>query len=511
MARVAPDPPIPGLTAAESSIDAELVLRAAASGQPLAEEPEKTRRRGWLLRRMLVLADVSALITAFTITEAAMPAAVDDHVGLRMEALLFALTLPVWVVLAKLHRLYDHDEERTDTSVADDVTGVLHLVTLGTWVFLAAGRATGMANPPVLKLVTFWAAAILLVTSFRAVARAYSRRTRTYVQRTVIVGAGAIGNLVARKFQSHKEYGIDVIGFVDSDPRLDLDTPRAAPVLGSTDMLPRIVKSLRVERVVIAFLRDAHDETLKLIRELKDFDVQIDIVPRLFEILGTNARLHTVEGLPLLGLPPARLASSSRLLKRTIDLVVSSFALTLLAPLFVAIAAAIKLDSRGPILFRQERMGSGDQTFSMFKFRTMVADAEARKSECEHLNMHNGSDGRMFKIPDDPRVTRVGRVLRRFSLDELPQLVNVLAGQMSLVGPRPLILDEDRHVVDWRRKRLDLRPGMTGLWQVLGASEIPFDEMIRLDYIYVTSWSLWGDARLILQTLPALTRRRSAY
>jgi len=487
------------------------MLRAVESGRPLSEAHERTRRRGWLLRRMLLLADLAALTAAFAIAEAAMPAAVDDHVNLSMEWLFFALTLPVWVVLAKLNRLYDHDEERTDTSVADDLTGVLHLVTLGTWVFLAAGRATGMANPPVLRLVAFWAAAILLVTSFRAVARAYSRRTRTYVQRTVIVGAGAIGNLVARKFQSHKEYGIDVIGFVDSDPRLDSETPRAAPVLGGIDMLPRIVKSLRVERVVIAFLRDSHDATLRLIRELKDFDVEIDIVPRLFEILGMNVRLHTVEGLPLLGLPHARLASSSRILKRTIDLVVSSFALMLLAPLFVAIAVAIKLDSRGPILFRQERMGRGDQTFSIFKFRTMVADAEARKSEWMHLNMHNGADARMFKIPGDPRVTRVGRVLRRFSLDELPQLVNVVAGRMSLVGPRPLILDEDRHVVDWRRKRLDLKPGMTGLWQVLGASEIPFDEMIRLDYIYVTSWSLWGDARLILQTLPALTRRRCAY
>ena len=498
--------------AADRRLEADLLLRvAAASGRPLEEEHERTRRRGWLLRRTLVLADVAALITAFATVEATMPGGVHGHVGRLLESVLFVLTLPVWIVLAKLHHLYDQDEERTDTSVADDLGGVLHLVTFGTWVFLAAGSATRLADPSVLKLATFWAVASLLVTSFRAVARACARRTRAYVQRTVIVGAGVIGDLVARKFQSHKEYGIDLIGFVDSDPRLDLETSRAAPVLGSVDMLPDIVRSLRVERVVIAFMRDSHDETLKLIRELKDFDVQIDIVPRLFEILGTNARLHTVEGLPLLGLPPARLASSSRLFKRTIDLVVSSFALVVLAPLFAAIAAAIKLDSRGPILFRQERMGTGDETFTLLKFRTMVADAEARKSEWGHLNMHNGDDVRMFKIPDDPRVTRVGRLLRRFSLDELPQLANVVVGRMSLVGPRPLILDEDRHVVDWRRKRLDLKPGMTGLWQVLGASEIPFEEMIRLDYVYVTSWSLWGDSRLILQTLPALTRKRRAY
>ena len=157
------------------------------------------------------------------------------------------------------------------------------------------------------------------------------------------------------------------------------------------------------------------------------------------------------------------------------------------------------------------RMGAGDRTFRVFKFRTMVEDAESRKPELAHLNMHNGDDPRMFKVPDDPRVTRLGRFLRRWRIDELPQLLNVLSGSMSLVGPRPLILDEDQHVASWARRRLDLKPGITGLWQVLGASDIPFDEMTKLDYLYVTNWSLREDLRLILLTLPALTRARSAY
>jgi lipopolysaccharide/colanic/teichoic acid biosynthesis glycosyltransferase len=141
----------------------------------------------------------------------------------------------------------------------------------------------------------------------------------------------------------------------------------------------------------------------------------------------------------------------------------------------------------------------------------MAADADARKRETMHLNMHSSGDARMFKIPEDPRTTRVGRFLRRHSLDELPQLINVLRGEMSLVGPRPLILDEDQHVRDWARKRLDLRPGITGLWQVLGRSDIPFDEMTQLDYRYVMTWSLWTDLRLIFHTLPAVLRRRGAY
>ena len=230
---------------------------------------------------------------------------------------------------------------------------------------------------------------------------------------------------------------------------------------------------------------------------MQDSDVQIDIVPRMFEVLGTNAQLHTIEGIPLVGLPSTHLSGSSRFLKRLLDVSAATLGLVLLAPIFLVVSVLIKLDSRGPVFFRQVRMGAGDRTFRVFKFRTMVDDAESQKPEVAHLNMHNGDDPRMFKVPDDPRVTRVGRFLRRWRMDELPQLLNVLFGSMSLVGPRPLILDEDQHVSSWARRRLDLKPGITGLWQVLGASDIPFDEMTKLDYLYVTNWSLREDLRLI--------------
>jgi len=199
------------------------------------------------------------------------------------------------------------------------------------------------------------------------------------------------------------------------------------------------------------------------------------------------------------------------LLKRTFDILVSLTALILLAPLFAALAVVIKLDSRGPVFFKQTRMGANDETFAMLKFRTMVADADARKHEVAHLNKHlqPGGDARMFKVPNDPRVTRVGRVLRKYSIDELPQLLNVLKGEMSLVGPRPLILDEDQHVRDWARKRGGLQPGITGPWQVLGRANIPFQEMVTLDYFYVTSWSMLNDLKLLLQTVPAVARTRA--
>jgi lipopolysaccharide/colanic/teichoic acid biosynthesis glycosyltransferase len=179
-----------------------------------------------------------------------------------------------------------------------------------------------------------------------------------------------------------------------------------------------------------------------------------------------------------------------------------------LSPVLIALAILIRLESPGPVLFRQLRMGADDVPFRILKFRTMVTDAEAHKDELRHLNKHD--DPRLFKVPEDPRVTPLGRVLRGFSLDELPQLINVLQGEMSLVGPRPLPLDEDRHVHAWARHRLAVKPGITGLWQVLGREEIPFGEMVKLDYLYVTEWSLLGDVKLLLRTVPAVLRRRDA-
>jgi exopolysaccharide biosynthesis polyprenyl glycosylphosphotransferase len=244
---------------------------------------------------------------------------------------------------------------------------------------------------------------------------------------------------------------------------------------------------------------------------LTDEAVRVDIVPRLFEVIGETTSVHSVEGVPLLTLPPLRLPRSARIAKRCLDIAGATCALVIASPLLAAIALLVKLDSPGPVFFRQTRIGESGRPFRIWKFRTMTADADARKEEVSALNKHLGRDPRMFKIPSDPRATRAGRTLRRLSLDELPQLFNVLSGQMSLVGPRPLIPDEHRHVTDWARTRLRLRPGITGLWQVLGRSEIPFEEMVRLDYLYVTTWSLWSDVRILARTAAVLWGSRGAY
>jgi exopolysaccharide biosynthesis polyprenyl glycosylphosphotransferase len=471
-----------------------------------------SRHRGWIVRRALAAADVVGILAAFALTQLAFAGndAPIDRVGTWAEVVLFALTLPAWIVLGRLYGLYASAEERADHSTVDDVFGVFNMLTVGAWLFFGIAYLLEFADPSFPKLGLFWLLAIALVVSCRAAARIAVRRTDAYVQNTLVVGAGHIGQRVARKLKQHPEYGVNVVGFVDDQPREREAGLGDLTVVGTPAQLPMLVETLNVERVIVAFSRAPHAQTLDLIRSLNGLPVQVDVVPRLFEVLGPQVRVHTAEGLALLGLPPTRLSSSALLLKRALDVTLAGVGLLVLSPILAVAAMAIKLDSPGPVFFRQVRMGRGDRTFRIWKLRTMTTDAEHRKAELTHLSKHATDDARMFKIPDDPRVTRVGRLLRRTSLDELPQLFNVLAGEMSLVGPRPIILEEHRHVEGWAARRLDLKPGITGLWQVLGRDDIPFAEMVELDYRYVTTWSLANDLKLIVKTLPVLVRHRAA-
>jgi exopolysaccharide biosynthesis polyprenyl glycosylphosphotransferase len=232
----------------------------------------------------------------------------------------------------------------------------------------------------------------------------------------------------------------------------------------------------------------------------------VSLLPHVFDAMGPSVEVDDVEGITLLGLNPPVLARSSRMLKRSLDITASALLLIVFAPIMLVTAIAIKLDSPGPILFGQNRVGKHGRRFRLLKFRSMVIDAEQRMEELKRFS----KDPHWLVLDHDPRLTRMGRLLRPLSLDELPQLWNVLRGEMSLVGPRPLIESEDRRVDGWARSRLHLTPGITGLWQVLGRNNIPFEEMIKLDYLYVSNWSLWHDLRLILRTLPAVATRRGA-
>ncbi len=332
------------------------------------------RHRGWLIRRLLLGADILGLVVAYLLAQAITAGQTDatGEISRGTETLLFIATLPAWIVLAKLYGLYDRDEERTDHTTVDDLWGIFHLLTVGAWLLIIGGWATDIASPDVFKLGLFWAFAIALIALGRSAARAICRRTVNYLQNTVIVGADEVGQLAARKILRHPEYGINLVGFVDSAPReLEGDMAQFS-VLGRPDGLLEIVRALDVERVIVGFSEASSEETLDLIRSLKDVDVQVDVVARLFELVSSNAGIHTLEGMPLVSLPPLRLSPSSRLLKRSLDLTLSALGLVLLSPVFLGIAIAVKIGSRGPVFFRQVRMGSRDETFTILKFRTMA-------------------------------------------------------------------------------------------------------------------------------------------
>lgn len=488
-----------------SYADRERAARQTAAGR---------RRRGWLIRRSLLTADLVGLCTAFLIAEAvAAGGGTGSLVGQSTELLVAAATLPLWIFAGKLYGLYDRDEERTDHSTVDEFVSVFHLITVCSWLFFVAAWLTGLADPDLVKLATFWGCATVLVTAGRAIARTACRHHISYVQNTIVVGAGDIGQIIARKLLQHPEYGINLVGFVDDDPKQRHAGLEHLSILGAPEDVPRLCRLLDVERIVIAFSRQDAKETLELVRSLRDLDVQIDLVPRLFEVLGPCATMHSVEGLPLVGLPPVRLTRSSRLIKRAIDVVVATILLLLTAPLFVAAALWIRFDSPGPILFRQRRLGYEMKEFTALKFRTMQvgADQEAHRQYIRQtMDRTTAATNGRYKLARENEVTRPGRLLRTTSLDELPQLINVLRGQMSLVGPRPCIAYETEFFEPHHFERFLVPQGLTGLWQVTARTRSTFAEALDMDVAYARSWSLDLDIRLLFKTPLQLFRLRGS-
>jgi exopolysaccharide biosynthesis polyprenyl glycosylphosphotransferase len=269
-----------------------------------------------------------------------------------------------------------------------------------------------------------------------------------------------------------------------------------------------LAKTLDVHRAIIAPGWGSgadENETLNLVRTLKAVGVRVSVLPRMLEVVGSSVEFDELHGVTLMGVRRFDLTRSSSAIKRAFDLLGASVGLLVISPLLIAFALAIKLDSRGPVFFRQLRVGRHGRRFYMLKFRTMVPDADAMKESLRH---RNEAQGGLFKIARDPRATRMGRFLRITALDELPQLLNIVKGEMSLVGPRPLVIDEDERIEGWHRRRLALMPGMTGPWQILGPARVPLKGMVALDYLYVANWSLWTDVKILLRTVPHVLGRR---
>jgi exopolysaccharide biosynthesis polyprenyl glycosylphosphotransferase len=463
----------------------------------------ETPRRDSMRRRALALADVLALLGAYAFLWLVAPP--PNSVA---HDLILLPVLPLWVVLNKSLRLYDRDANLVHQSTLNELPKLLHSLSLGASLAFLLGPLVPGVTIHRTQVVVWWLAALVLTPALRSAARELVRR-RTAPERVLLVGSGQVAALVARKIESHPEYGSQIVGYVHADgDLLHAEAMTDLPCLGSMSDFEEACREADVERVVVAFSSAQHERLLDVIRISKRLRVKISVVPRLFEVIGAGVEIDQVEGMTLLGIRGLSRTTSTLALKRAMDVTGAAAGLVLLSPLLVLVALAIKLTSPGPVLFRQRRVGRANAVFQMWKFRTMVHGAQDMQEELEHLNEMEG--GHMFKIADDPRVTRIGRLLRRASIDELPQLWNVLRGEMSLVGPRPLVPSENDHVMGWHRTRLDLTPGLTGPWQVMGRNAIPFQEMVKLDYLYVTDWSLWSDVKLLVRTLPVVVGRRGA-
>jgi exopolysaccharide biosynthesis polyprenyl glycosylphosphotransferase len=461
--------------------------------------------RRWLVRRALIVADVIGFALAFATAELAfLPLNNTDNVRPATEVFLFVASLPVWIFVFKLYGLYDRDEERTSHTTTDDTFGIFQAVTLSVWGLFLLTWIRGLGDSAVPKLALFWGLAIVFIALTRALARGVARHSIAYLQNAVILGAGDVGQLVARKFLQHPEYGVNVVGFVDDDPKVRREDVRHVAVLGAGDRLPELVDTFDIERVIVAFSPARHEELLELVHDLRKLDVQIDVVPRLFEAIGPKTQLHEVEGLPLVGLPRPQQSAWARFCKRSLDLIGAVIGLVLTAPLFAYIAARIKLDSKGPVFFRQQRLGADLREFTVLKFRTMAVGSDSKahqdyiRQTMDSTAVANGNG--LYKLDNDDRVTRIGAWLRRASLDELPQLINVLRGEMSLVGPRPCLAYETEHFAPHHFERFLVRPGLTGLWQVTARARSTFGEALDMDVAYVRNWTLGLDLRLLCRT-----------
>jgi exopolysaccharide biosynthesis polyprenyl glycosylphosphotransferase len=434
-----------------------------------------------------------------------VPFDTDPHGG----TLVFILLTPFWLTALWAFGLYREPGRSVGGMNLSESLSGLTALTAGSWLMLIVMVFVSGPSAPVATLIAFWMLAVVLLPLARWVSRVTVWSRSAFQERVLIIGAGEVGHTLAAKIGKHTEYRMKLVGFLDDgEPRRNGNGGVHLPIIGALGDLHRIVAEEHIDRVIVAFSKARHNDFLRVVRACDDSGVRVNIVPRLFEVVSSRAVVDDVEGIPLLDVAHVELSSVNMAVKRVFDLIVGSLLCVVMLPMIAVLSLIIKLDSRGPVFYRQVRMGRGGRPFRIFKLRSMRVGADKLRLD---LAEKNDYDGPMFKMHKDPRVTRFGHWLRRWSLDELPQILNVMNGDMSLVGPRPLWVEEANQCRGWTQKRLDITPGITGLWQVLGRSDIPFDEMVKLDYMYVTGWSLSWDVKLLLQTLPAVLQKRGAY
>ncbi|HIC93861.1 MAG TPA: undecaprenyl-phosphate glucose phosphotransferase [Anaerolineae bacterium] len=474
-----------------------------------------SKRHKELLTLGLVLLDAFLINVAFAVAywlryevQWIRPLEEQNYIPFRAYVPMALVLTVIMLVAYKLERVYD---QRRGASWLDEVYAIFSGTLIGMaglTVFTFYYRPTFYSR---LMLGYVFVLIVVILSLSRLVERVILDRLRRRgigVDRVLIVGAGEVGRAIMRNIVAQPQLGYQIIGFVDDDPvkqRTDIGRFKA---LGGTENLPRLLQEQAVDEVIITLPWTSHRKVIRLMGHCERQGVRAKIVPDLFQMSLNRVDVDDINGIPLIGVKEVTIRGWNLAIKRAMDVVIASVGLVLCAPLMGLIALLIKADSPGPVLFRQVRVGRGGRLFTLYKFRSMRQEAEAERAQLLDLNEATGP---IFKIRDDPRLTRVGKLLRRTSLDELPQLYNVLRGEMSLVGPRPPIPSEVEQYQEWHRRRLEVSPGVTGLWQVSGRSDLTFDEMVMLDLFYAENWSLWLDLKILLRTIPTIILGTGAY
>jgi exopolysaccharide biosynthesis polyprenyl glycosylphosphotransferase len=458
-----------------------------------------SRRRGAILRRLLAAGDWGALLAALSV---ATSVTATTNVAMLFWAALFS---PLWILVLKLHGLYDTDHRRIRHSTLDELPSLVSASALGTIALdavLALSPAGSLSSGSAILV-----GLLTLVFTFveRGVLRFLWHRLTGFAV-GVVVGPAAIADVIARRIATHPETRLHLVGYLSD--RDDSATAHELVRLGSVAEISRVAREHPIERVVVAGREMSEPSAQHLIEECKTTGLALSFLPRHYGLLGPGIELNRLAELPVLDLRFSDPSRSTLAMKRTMDVIISAMALTVLSPLLLVTGLWILLDSGRPVLFRQSRAGKNGRPFTMLKFRTMVVDAEERLAELVDLDT---LDEPAFKIQNDPRVTRSGRALRRTSIDELPQLINVLRGDMSLVGPRP---EEDAVVAlydERQRIRLAVKPGLTGPMQVYGRGDLTFEERLAIERDYLDNLSITSDLAILLRTPRALIRGSGAY
>jgi exopolysaccharide biosynthesis polyprenyl glycosylphosphotransferase len=482
--------------------DGDGITVIAAPGSPPTVEARRSAPTAKARREYAFLYACMAVTDSLSFTVALFIAARAQLGDVPVMALPIVVVAPVvvavlfsWVRLYQSH-LFSPAEEFRRLLIGVALAS-LGLVTISFWAHLPYSR---------LWVALSWLLATLLTLGSRrfwhwAIAR--ERRRGRFTFRTGIVGANGEATRLASVL-GRPHLGFRPIGFVAVE---SAEPPTGLPVLGSLASLRDVVRIHALDALFVATTAVGANEIAKIQKVARREGIDVHVTANLPELLASRLSVEPLGGVMALSLRPVRLSGAQAAAKRAFDLVLGSVVLLVTLPVWLVVAAAIKLTSRGPVLFRQERVGQRGKRFTLLKFRTMVVDAEAMLVQ---LRGRNEASGPLFKLRDDPRITPAGRWLRRLSIDELPQLLNVLRGEMSLVGPRPPLQSEVDAYEDWQGDRLEVRPGITGLWQVSGRSDLPFDEYVRLDLFYIENWSLAFDLYILAKTLPAAASTKGA-